>query len=73
MTSTLTRTLIVSACSTLACLTAPSVAQTTDDATARQETVFVTGSRQAYKGNFAPLEIPAADQTIDEALLTSAG
>ena len=38
-----------------------------------EDIVFVMGDRQAYKGNFDALEIPAADLTIDEDLLRNAG
>lgn len=44
-----------------------------EDADARQEVVFVTGDRQAYRGNFDELEIPAIDQTMSEELLRDVG
>lgn len=37
------------------------------------EEIFVLGDRDAYKGNFDDLEIPAADQTIDAELLRNVG
>lgn len=38
-----------------------------------EDTIFVVGERQAYKGNFDDLETPAADQSIDEELLLQVG
>jgi len=37
------------------------------------EEVFVIGKRRAYQGNFDDLEVPAADQIIDGALLDTVG
>jgi len=45
----------------------PAYAQNTDDE------IIATSVRQAYQGDFAPLEIPAANQTIDGELLDIAG
>ncbi len=44
-----------------------------DDAESRQEVIFVVGDRQAYRGNFDDLEVPAADQIIGEDVLRDAG
>ena len=44
-----------------------------DEAERVEEIIFVVGDRQAYKGNFDPLEVPAADLTIDAELLADAG
>lgn len=49
------------------------VAQADEVDTLRQEAVVVTGVRQAYRGNFDPLEIPQSDQTIDAQLLLDVG
>lgn len=45
----------------------PAYAQTQNDE------IVTTGVRQAYQGNFAPLEIPQADQIIDRETLAIAG
>ncbi len=37
------------------------------------EVVTVVGERRAYTGNFAPLETPAANQVIDQQVLSDAG
>jgi iron complex outermembrane receptor protein len=37
------------------------------------DTVVVTGTRQAYRGDFVPLEKPAADLVIDAKVLEAAG
>jgi len=39
----------------------------------RQETVVVLGARQAYQGDFTPLETPQAEQRIGEEVLQNAG
>ena len=65
--------LLISTSSLLALSTAPAFAQEASDAEARQDTVLVTGTRQAYRGDFQQLEIPAADQIIDEEVLRTAG
>lgn len=63
---------IMASTSLAALATAPAQAQ--GDETERvEETVFVIGDRQAYKGNFDPLEVPPADLTIDAELLADAG
>ncbi len=54
-------------------LTAPAAAQAGREATARQDTIVVTGKRQAYKGDFKALETPQAEQAIDAETLRSAG
>lgn len=53
----------------------PAAAQNSppSSALAAEEEVFVIGKRRAYRGNFDSLEIPSADQLIDEALLRDAG
>jgi iron complex outermembrane receptor protein len=60
-------TCLLSAGLCLAFLSAPAFAQTLDDE------VIVTGLRQAYLGDFNPLEVPNADQVIDSELLENAG
>ncbi|MGB6231272.1 MAG: TonB-dependent siderophore receptor [Litorimonas sp.] len=40
---------------------------------AETDEIVVTGLRQAYQGDFAPLEIPQINQEIDEELLRDAG
>lgn len=52
--------------------TAPSVAQGADQERV-EDTIFVVGERQAYRGNFNDLETPAADQVIDVELLAASG
>jgi len=55
--------------STAICLSAlsnPAFAQVDDE-------IVTTGTRQAYQGNFAPLEVPQADQTIDSETLAISG
>lgn len=66
--------------STLAIVSAPAFAQDVEaDETETIETetiedqITVVGERQAYRGNFEEIEIPAADQTIDEELLVEVG
>lgn len=39
----------------------------------RQDAVVVLGTRQAYQGDFAPLETPQAEQKIGEEVLRNAG
>ncbi|MGB3455607.1 MAG: TonB-dependent siderophore receptor [Litorimonas sp.] len=58
---------LLSAALPLAWLSAPAYAQTTDDE------VVVTGLRQAYLGDFEPLEIPQINQSIGLELLEDAG
>jgi iron complex outermembrane receptor protein len=45
----------------------------TTDSENRLGTVVVTGTRQAYKGNFQRLETPQAEQVIDAATLRASG
>ena len=60
--------------SILAFASLPAFAQEqTEDAEARQDVIFVVGDRQAYRGNFDELEIPAVDQVIGEELLRDTG
>lgn len=60
-------TCLLSAGLCLAFLSVPAFAQTSDDE------VIVTGLRQAYLGDFNPLEVPNADQVLDSELLENAG
>jgi iron complex outermembrane receptor protein len=50
----------------VAALSTPAFAQVDDE-------IVVTGDRQAYFGDFNPLEVPNADQVIDQELLENAG
>jgi len=50
----------------VAALSTPALAQIEDE-------VVATGDRQAYFGDFNPLEVPNADQVIDQELLKNAG
>jgi len=50
----------------LSLLSSPAYAQTSDE-------IVVTGLRQAYQGNFTPLEVPQAELTIDNKILSIAG
>ena len=50
----------------LAALSSPASAQDEDE-------IVVTGLRQAYKGNFKPLEVPQAEITLDSKVLSIAG
>ena len=43
------------------------------DAEQDVEVVTIVGERRAYTGNFAPLETPAANQIIDQQVLSDAG
>ena len=45
----------------------PAYAQDTDDE------IITTGARQAYFGDFDPLEVPASDQLIDSVILENTG
>lgn len=56
-------TFLLSAALPIVFVSTPAFAQTTDDE------IVVTGLRQAYQGDFAPLETPAANSTIDADLL----
>jgi iron complex outermembrane receptor protein len=53
--------------------TLPALAQTSDDSVARQDTITVTGTRQAYQGDFELLEVPQAELSIDSETLRNAG
>lgn len=60
----------------LLCLasTAIGLAAISSPAYSQEDTeIITTGVRQAYQGDFAPLEIPQADQTIDSEALATAG
>ena len=45
----------------------PAYAQDTDDE------IITTSARQAYFGDFDPLEVPASDQLIDSVILENTG
>lgn len=57
----------------LAFVPSVALAQTDDEEEARQETVFVTGIRQAYQGEFESLETPQSDFVIDAEDIANAG
>ncbi len=66
--------------STLAIASAPALSQEAEAQEAEEaktetveDEITVIGERKAYRGDFEELEIPAADLTIDEALLTEVG
>ncbi|MCI5048471.1 MAG: TonB-dependent siderophore receptor [Aquisalinus sp.] len=59
--------------STAIAFTPSAIAQSGDDEASSNDTVVVIGTRQAYRGEFDPLEIPQADQLIDAELLENAG
>ncbi|MEM8995018.1 MAG: TonB-dependent receptor plug domain-containing protein, partial [Acidobacteriota bacterium] len=61
--------------STLAIAGAPALAQDAadEDTETVEDVITVVGERKAYRGNFEEIEIPAADQTIDEELLVEVG
>ena len=61
------QTFLLSAGLSLVIASTPAFAQTPDDE------IVVTGLRQAYQGDFDPLEIPQINQAIDEELLRNAG
>ena len=44
-----------------------------EDMAQEDDVITVVGARQAYMGDFSPLETPAADQSIDLELLTDTG
>ena len=50
----------------LIAISAPAYAQVDDE-------IVTTGVRQAYQGDFAPLEIPQSNQTLDSELLSISG
>lgn len=39
----------------------------------RQDAILVSGTRQAYRGDFEPLEVPQVDQIIDAQILADVG
>jgi len=53
----------------LALLSTAAHAQTQSDS----DDIVVTGTRQAYQGDFAPLEVPQSNTTLDRELLLDAG
>lgn len=65
---------LIAVATSIAFIAAPAQSQTgEEEAAMRQETVVVLGARQAYQGDFAPLETPQAEQRIDEEVLRNAG
>ena len=50
----------------------PAAAQTTASA-GNTESIVITGTRQAYRGGFAPIETPQAQLTINEEILRNSG
>ncbi len=48
-------------------------AQITDGLVSDDDTIIVEGTRQAYRGDFEPLEIPQSDLLIDSEVLQQAG
>ena len=50
----------------------PAAAQTTASA-GSTESIVITGTRQAYRGGFAPIETPQAQLTINEEILRNSG
>jgi iron complex outermembrane receptor protein len=64
---------LLAGCASLALVPAAAFAQGTEDTEARQKTVVVTGTRQAYQGEFEVLEVPQADLVIDADALRNAG
>ena len=65
--------LLLAGCTTLALAPVAALAQGTEDSEARQQTVVVTGTRQAYQGEFEVLDVPQADLVIDADALRDAG
>lgn len=64
----------ISLCSFAACLVpSETLAQSEEEQEARQDTIIVTGIRQAYRGDFDPLEIPQSDLIIDAEDIANAG
>ncbi|MCH9650310.1 MAG: TonB-dependent siderophore receptor [Deltaproteobacteria bacterium] len=61
--------------STLEIAIAPALAQEVeeDETETVEDVINVVGDRKAYRGNFEEIEIPAADQFIDEELLVEVG
>lgn len=64
------KTILLSSVVSLSLLQPSAFAQ---DADAELETIFVEGDRQAYLGNFSPLETPVAIQSIDLELIRETG
>lgn len=58
--------------SALTVFTMPALAQSSDPERI-EDTIFVRGDRQAYRGNIEALEVPAADLSLDADLLADAG
>jgi len=65
--------LLFAGCTTLALAPVAALAQGTEDSEARQQTVVVSGTRQAYQGEFEVLDVPQADLVIDADALRDAG
>lgn len=65
--------LLFAGCTTLALAPVAALAQGAEDSEARQQTVIVTGTRQAYQGEFEVLDVPQADLVIDADALRDAG
>ena len=61
--------------SALALASAPALAQEVeeDETETIEDAITVVGDRKAYRGSFEEIEIPAADQSIDEELLLEVG
>ncbi len=57
----------------LVALAFPAVAQVAPGATAPQDTITITGTRQAYQGDFKRLETPQAEQSLDAQTLRASG
>lgn len=55
------------------CATVPVTAQSQTGADDQIETFTVTGTRQAYRGQFEPLENPQVEQILDSQALNNAG
>ena len=65
---------MLAAAASLVFAEAPAYGQADEgEAAMRQDTVVVLGARQAYQGDFAPLETPQAEQQIGEEVLRNAG
>ncbi|MFN3313125.1 MAG: TonB-dependent siderophore receptor [Hyphomonas sp.] len=65
---------LLTAVSAIGFFAVPALAEeASGEETMRRETVLVLGARQAYRGDFEPLDIPQADQVIGEDVLRNAG
>ena len=51
----------------------PAAAQVASGATPAQDTITITGTRQAYQGDFKRLETPQAEQSLDAETLRASG